>query len=151
MPVLHGIARSVCRSVMGTLWDAGYTQRGAFNLLKREGFTYPEKGFRADWRELVQTRQRERFFTAMPKIARPLRATMVEKATPVGHEYVYNFRCNLYDPKTNILYEDQNYSIGTERILTVEEAEDLLVEQIERYPEELQYVAGLCTNVKRRR
>lgn len=150
MVVLHGIARSVSRSVMTSLWKHKYTQRGAFNLLKELGHTYPEKTFRADWREMAQGKQRERFFRAMPRTARPIRATMVEKATPVGHEYVYTFDTNILDPKTEKLYEHQLYSIGSERVLTIQEAEDKLAEMIARYPEELEYVAGVCTNVKRK-
>lgn len=150
MAVLFGIARSVARSVMNSLLDAGYSQRGAFRLLKREGYTYPEKMFRSDWREKVQTRQRERFFRAIPKAVRPIRAVMVQKAEAIGYEYVYTFDANILDPKTGKLYEHQPYSIGSERILTIQEAEDELAERIARYPEELEYVAGICTNVKRR-
>lgn len=150
MAKLFGIPRAIARSVMSSLWDAGYSQRGAFRLLKKEGFTYPEKSFRGDWREMTQVRQRERFFRAMPVTTRPLKATMVQKAEAKGHEYVYTFDTNILDPKTHRLYEHQAYSIGSERILTPEEASDELAERIGRYPEELEMVAGVLTNVKRR-
>ena len=144
-------ARAIGRSVIKSLFDAGYSANAGLNLLIREGAGYRRQDFLADWRELVSTAQKETFFSAMPDYVRPTRAMMTPKAFPVGEKYTYTFRVNLYDPKTGTLFEDQNYSISTDRILAVGEAEEELQDRLsEEQYEGLEYTAGLLTSVKRR-
>lgn len=151
MPVPFGIARAAARSVCRTLWEAGYSSRSALKLLAKEGFGYPEKLFQKDWREVIQIRQREEFFSRMPKYVRPTRAMMIEKATPLGDKYTYTFKVNLYDPVSDTFLEKQPYSIGVDRVLSVEEAESLLQERLETVSEPgLRYEYGVLSSVKRR-
>lgn len=151
MPVLFGIERAVARSVIKILWDAGYSSTGAFRLLIKEGYSYPEKSFLKDWREIVSVAQRETFFSTMPKYVRPTRAMMIEKATPLGDKYTYTFQVNLYDPVTGERLEGQFYSVGEDKILSVREAEEDLAERLETVTEKgMKYESGVLTNVKRR-
>lgn len=150
MVKLFGLPRAIARSIMPHLRTAGYTQRGAFRLLKQEGYTYPEKEFRADWRVMSQTQQREKFFSEMPKHLSPLRATMVEKAKAEGSKYVYTYKVDLYDEKTGKTYPDQVYSIGQERVRSIQEAEDELVDRIQQYPDELQVTKSTLVGITRR-
>lgn len=151
MAVLFGMSRAAARSVCRTLWEAGYSSRSALKLLAKEGFGYPEKLFQRDWREMVGIRQREEFFSRMPKYVRPTRAMMVEKATPLGDKYTYTYRVDLYDPVTKETLKDLNYSIGEDRILTPGEAEAELAERLETETEKgMKYVRGTLISVKRR-
>lgn len=144
-------ARAIGRSVIGSLFTAGYSANSALRLLMREGIGYRRIDFLADWRELVGVVQKVRFFTEMPDYVRPTRAMMTPKAFPIGEKYTYTFRVNLYDPATEEHLESQNYSISTERILTKGEAEDALVERLsEEQYEGLEYESGELTSVKRR-
>jgi len=143
-------ARAIGRTVLRALWASGYSANTALRWLVKEGYGYRRQDFLADWRELISGAVRERFFSEMPKYVRPTIAMMTTKASPVGDKYVYTYKMNLYDEKTGKLYEDQSYSIGEEKIISIQEAEDELIDYVEQYPEELKVVKSTLINVKRR-
>lgn len=144
-------ARAIGRSVIKSLFDAGYSANAGLNLLIREGAGYRRQDFLADWRELVSTAQKETFFSSMPDYVRPTRAMMTPKAFPVGEKYRYTFKVNLYDPVTKETFENKPYSIGVDRILSVGEAEETLAVRLETDTEKgLEYIGGYLIGVARR-
>lgn len=151
MPVPFGIARAAGRSVIRSLFDAGYSANSALRLLVHEGVGYRREVFLSDWREQVSTRIREDFFSRIPKYVRPTRAMMIPKATPLGDKYTYTFEVDLYDPVTKETREGLFYSVGEDRILTVSEAETDLAERLETETEKgMKYVRGTLISVKRK-
>lgn len=144
-------ARAIGRSVIGSLFTAGYSANAALRLLMHEGVGYRRTDFLADWRELVGVAQKVRFFQEMPDYVRPTRAMMTPVVRKTGEKYNYTFRVSLYDPATDTFLDPHDYTVATDRLLTKGEAEEELIARLDEVSEPgLQYEYGELTSATRR-
>lgn len=151
MATTFGVARAAARAVIGDLFQAGYSATGALNLLRQEGFGYRRQTFLADWREITGVKKLTNITRFIPRNKRPSVGVMTPKASPVGGEYTYRFRTEMYNPTTGVT-TTEHYGVSSDRLLTVEEAEIETQNAIitgESAPDRL-YVKGSLISVLRR-